>query len=299
MKGSVLVSHADGPLRRRVRARLEQDGYDVQESTDATTTVALALASHPDVVVLDATATNTLALLRADFRTTLVPVVFLAQGPPPSEAVGGADDYVLPPFEPDEVAARVAVTLHRSAALRGLNPLTGLPGGIVVTEEIRRRLDDAEPFACLYADLDQFKAYNDRYGFTRGDDVIRALARCVVASLEQNNPTRCFAGHIGGDDFVVLTPPDEAESVAKTLTERFTTEVYKLYEPAVRRRGWIEVTDRKGRPSRVPLCSVSIGIVRSDRGFETPAEMAEAAAEVKAVAKREPGSSWAMDRRGT
>jgi hypothetical protein len=81
------------------------------------------------------------------------------------------------------------------------------------------------------------------------------------------------------------------------VAERFTKEVHKLYEPDVRQRGWIEVNDRKGRPSRVPLCSVSIGIVRSDRGFQTSAEMAEAAAEVKAVAKREPGSTWAVDRR--
>src|SRR5947209_4507913 len=83
--------------------------------------------------------------------------------------------------------ARVTVTLHRSAALRGMNPLTGLPGSTVVGEEIGRRLKIGEAFACLYADLDQFKAYNDRYGFTRGDDVIRALARCVVVALEANN----------------------------------------------------------------------------------------------------------------
>jgi diguanylate cyclase (GGDEF)-like protein len=234
-------------------------------------------------------------MLRADFRTTLIPIVFLSEYPPSGDDVGGADDYVLAPFDPDEVSARVGVTLHRSAALRGLNPLTGLPGGVVASEEIGRRLEHNEPFACLYADLDQFKAYNDRYGFTRGDDVIRALARCVVSSLEANQPTRCFAAHIGGDDFVVLTPPDEAEPVATMLTERFSTEVYKLYEPAVRRRGWIEVKDRKGHQTRVPLCSVSIGIVRSDRGFETAAEMAEAAAEVKAVAKRKPGSTWAVD----
>jgi diguanylate cyclase (GGDEF)-like protein len=213
------------------------------------------------------------------------------------EDVGGADDYVLPPFDPPEVAARVAVTLQRSAALRGLNPLTGLPGNIVIGEEITRRLRRGDKFACLYIDLDHFKAYNDRYGFARGDDVIRALARCVVAALTEHGTVGCFAGHVGGDDFVVLTPPEEAEGVAKTMTERFTTEVYKLYEPAVRRRGWIEVSDRKGHPTRVPLCSVSVGIVRSDRGFETAAEMAEAAAEVKAIAKRDPGSSWAVDRR--
>jgi diguanylate cyclase (GGDEF)-like protein len=293
----LLVAHPSDAMRRKLRDRLERDRYEVQEAADAPTMMAMALASRPDAIVLDPELTNALSLLRADFRTSLVPIVFLSQLPPAEDAVGGADDYVLPPFDPDEVAARVAVTLHRSAALRGLNPLTGLPGNTVVAEEIGRRLKSREPFACLYADLDQFKAYNDRYGFSRGDDVIRALARCVVSSLEANNPTRCFAAHIGGDDFVVLTPPEEAESVARMLADRFATEVYKLYEPAVRRRGWIEVTDRRGRPARVPLCSVSIGIVQSDRGFESAAEMAEAAAEVKAVAKREPGSTWATDRR--
>src|SRR5438132_8907513 len=231
MSGLVLVAHPAVALRKRLRERLEQEGFEVQEATDPTTTVALALAAHPDAIVLDATAANSLSLLRADFRTTLIPVVFLTAHPPNGDDIGGADDYVLPPFEPDEVAARVTVTLQRSAALRGLNPLTGLPGSIVVGEEIGRRLKNGEEFACLYADLDQFKAYNDRYGFTRGDDVIRALARCVVVALEANNPGRCFAAHIGGDDFVVLTPPEEAEKVAKTMTERFTTEVYKLYEP--------------------------------------------------------------------
>ncbi len=297
MSGRVVVAHPIGEVRGGIRAGLEEQGFEVQEAADSATTVALALATRPEAVVLDASIDDALSLLRADFRTTLIPIVFLCDRPPTADDVGGADDYVLPPFEPVEVAARVTVTLHRSAARRGLNPLTGLPGGIAVREEIGRRLESAEPFACLYADLDQFKAYNDRYGFTRGDDVIRALARCVVAALEANNPAQAFAGHVGGDDFVVLTPPEEAEEVAKTLTERFTTEVYKLYEPAVRRRGWVEVTDRRGRPTRVPLCSVSIGIVRSDRGFETAAEMAEAAAEVKAIAKREPGSSWAVDRR--
>ena len=297
MKAHVLVAHPDGEMRGGIRARLEEHGFVVRESENSATTTALALATRPEAVVLDAGIDDALALLRADFRTTLIPIVFLCDKPPAADDVGGADDYVLPPFDPEEVAARVTVTLHRSAARRGLSPLTGLPGGIAVGEEIGRRLERGKPFACLYADLDQFKAYNDRYGFARGDDVIRALARCIVASLEATDPAHCFAGHIGGDDFAVLTPPEEAEAIARTIAERFTTEVYKLYEPAVRRRGWVEVTDRRGRPARVPLCSVSIGIVRSDRGFTSAAEMAEAAAEVKAVAKREPGSSWAIDRR--
>src|SRR5438132_9349699 len=132
MSGLVLVAHPAVALRKRLRERLEQEGFEVQEATDPATTVALALASHPDAIVLDASAGDTLSLLRADFRTTLVPVVFLAERPPSGDDIGGADDYVLAPFDADEVTARVAVTLHRSAALRGLNPLTGLPGGTVV-----------------------------------------------------------------------------------------------------------------------------------------------------------------------
>jgi len=301
MTRHVLVAHPNGAMRDKLRVGLERHGFEVDEASDPATTVERALASRPDVLVLDASRTTgvaaTLSRLRADFRTTLIPIVFLCDQPPFGEDIGGSDDYVLPPFAPEEVAARVAVTLQRSAALRGVNPLTGLPGNTVIGEEIERRLVANERFACLYADLDQFKAYNDRYGFTRGDDVIRALARCVVAALEAHDPTRCFAAHIGGDDFVVITPPEQSEPVARTLTERFTNEVHKLYEPAVRRRGWIEVTDRRGRPARVPLCSVSVGIVYSDRGFETAAEMAQAAAEVKAVAKRRAGSAWEVDKR--
>lgn len=298
----VLVACGDGELRGSLRHELEREGgFEVQESSDPVTTAALAVASRPDAIVLEATAgsdiAETVTMLRKDFRTAFVPIVYLSDAPPGGDLVAGADDYVLAPVDPAELVARVRVTLQRSAALRGLNPLTGLPGNTVIEEEIRRRLGEGASFACLYMDLDHFKSYNDRYGFTRGDEVITALARSIVTALEHCMEADCFAGHVGGDDFVVLTPVERAESVAEAITELFGAEVRKLYEPAVRRRGWIEVTDRQGRGSRVPLCSVSIGIVYSHRDFETAAQMAEAAAELKALAKRKPGSGWAVDRR--
>lgn len=298
----ILVACRDGALRGSLRDGLEREGgFEVQESSDPVTTAALAAGSRPDAIVLEATSgsdmAETVALLRKDFRTAFVPIVYLSDAAPGAELVGGADDYVLKPFDPAELVARVRVTLQRSAALRGLNPLTGLPGNTVIEEEIRRRLSEAQSFACLYMDLDHFKSYNDRYGFTRGDEVISALAEAIVTALEHCNEADCFAGHVGGDDFVVLTPVERGESVAEAIAELFGHAVRKLYEPTVRRRGWIEVTDRQGRASRVPLCSVSIGIVYSHRDFSTPAQMAEAAAEVKAVAKRQAGSSWATDRR--
>jgi diguanylate cyclase (GGDEF)-like protein len=299
----VLVSAADSVVRNAVADCLSE--LDVREATDAITTAALAVATHPDLVILDAThgeaAAATIDRLRRDFRTSFVPVIFVVDQaptePPIKDLIAGGDDYVLHPFEPEELSARVVVTLRRAATLRGLNPLTGLPGNVAIGEEISDRLVDSAKFAFLYADLDNFKAYNDRYGFSRGDEVIKLLADSIVISLEAQTPGECFAGHVGGDDFVVLTSPDIAQSVAERICRRFDERVTDLYDSEDRERGWIEVVDRQGNTATVPICSVSIGIVETRRSFESAAQMAEVAAEVKGIAKREPRSSWARDRR--
>ncbi len=299
----VLVSGADGGVRHSIVDCISD--VDVREAADAVTTAAMAVATHPEVVILDAThgeaAAATVDRLRRDFRTSFVPVIFVVSQaptqPPLRDLIAGGDDYVLHPFEPAELRARVVVTLRRAATLRGLNPLTGLPGNVAIGEEISSRLADSMKFALLYADLDNFKAFNDLYGFSRGDDVIKLLADSVVSALEAQTPGECFAGHVGGDDFVVLTSTDIAQSVAERICRRFDEHIPELYDAEDRERGWVEVVDRQGRAATVPLCSVSIGIVETRRRFESAAQMAEVAAEVKGVAKREPRSSWAVDRR--
>jgi diguanylate cyclase (GGDEF)-like protein len=299
----VLVSGPDAAIRHAIASSIT--GVDVREATDAVTTAAMAVATHPDVVVLDAkhgeAAAATVDRLRKDFRTSFVPIIFVVDQaptlPPLRDLITGGDDYVLHPFEAEEMRARVVVTMRRGVTLRGLNPLTGLPGNVAIGEEITDRLKESMRFAFLYADLDNFKAYNDHYGFTRGDEVIKLLADSIVISLEAQTPGECFAGHVGGDDFVVLTSPDIAQSVAERICRRFDERVPDLYDSEDRERGWVEVVDRQGNTATVPICSVSIGIVESRRSFESAAQMAEVAAEVKGVAKREPRSSWARDRR--
>jgi diguanylate cyclase (GGDEF)-like protein len=299
----ILVSGSDGEIRHAITDSLTD--ADVREATDAVTTAALAAATRPDVIVLDAThaeaAASIVDVLRKDFRTAFIPVIFLVTKaptePPIHDLVAGGDDYVLHPFGPEELRARVVVTLRRSVTLRGLNPLTGLPGNLAIGDEIARRLKHEESFSFSYVDLDNFKAYNDRYGFSRGDEVIKLLADSVVAALEAETPGECFAGHVGGDDFVVLTSPEIAQPVAERICELFDAGIGQHYDAEDRERGWVEVVDRQGRSATVPLCSVSIGIVETRRTFESAAQMAEVAAEVKGVAKREPRSSWAVDRR--
>lgn len=269
----VLVSAPDEAMRSAVRRAL--DRFAVVEASDEVTTSALAAACRPDVIVVDATdaprAVRALAGVRNDFRTALTTTVYIVDGIPVDGnvdgAFGGADDYVVCPFSDDELAARVDVSVRRSASRRGVNPLTGFPGNTVVSEEIARRKASGEPFAFLYVDLDDFKALNDRFGFARGDDVIRTVADSIVRALETVSRRGCFAGHVGGDDFVVLAPPEDAEDVAAEIIRGF---------------------DAAGTG-----CTMSIGVVASRGESEGPPRLTERAAAAKAAAKRRAGSSWA------
>jgi diguanylate cyclase (GGDEF)-like protein len=250
----------------------------------------------------DTTGDQILATLRADFRTRLIPVVFLTVRDSLQDKVehllAGADDYVTKPFVPEELIARLRAVMSRSTTARELSPLTGMSGNSDILREISRRLAQGERFAVLYPDIDSFKSYNDHYGFLRGDDVIKTLATIILEVLEQNYSPQHFAGHVGGDDFVVLTDPNMAETLASEIAKRFDAATPALYDPADRLQGWIESKERSGGTLRSPLVSVSIGIVNAEPGsYASAAALAARAAEVKGVAKRMPGSKWVLDRR--
>ena len=188
--------------------------------------------------------------------------------------------------------------ISRSTNTRDLNPLTGMSGNTDILREINQRLKANERFAVLYPDIDTFKSYNDHYGFLRGDDVIKSLGNIILEVLETHYSQHHFGGHVGGDDFVILTEPALAESVAAEITKRFDEAVPGLYDEVDRERGWIEYEDRTGAMLKTGLLSVSIGIVLAEPGsYESAAALASRAAEVKGVAKRMPGSRWVVDRR--
>jgi diguanylate cyclase (GGDEF)-like protein len=182
--------------------------------------------------------------------------------------------------------------------MRALSPLTGLPGNIRIQEEIRRLVSESEPFALLYADLDHFKAYNDHYGFVRGDRAIQVVARLSMEVVNEIVGPNAFIGHVGGDDFIIIVPPELAEVVAKSLCERFDQHVPLLYDRIDSERGAIEIEDRQGNLRRFPLLTISIGVASTEnRPFEHFGEAVAVATEMKQFAKREPRSSYAMDRR--
>jgi diguanylate cyclase (GGDEF)-like protein len=179
------------------------------------------------------------------------------------------------------------------------SPLTGLPGSVWIQEEIERRMASSDEFALLLADLDSFKAFNDRYGFARGDDVIRQVAELMADVVHQLAPDDGFVGHLTGDDFVVVAPPTTAAIIADTLVERFDQIVPGLYDDDDRERGWIEVTDRRGEVLRFSPITMSIGIASTERRtFAHYAEVMAVATELRSFTKSTPGSSWVGDRRG-
>jgi diguanylate cyclase (GGDEF)-like protein len=178
------------------------------------------------------------------------------------------------------------------------NPLTGLPGNSLLREEMRYRLEQQQTFALLYADLDNFKVFNDTYGFARGDEAILLVAHLVQHAVAIHNAPDAFVGHIGGDDFAILTTPAMVDSICQTLVASFDHAIRQLYHPDDLQRGFLSGLDRHGMLRRFGLMTISIGVVTTERrSFANAAELAQVAAEMKHYAKTQPGSSYAANRR--
>lgn len=181
---------------------------------------------------------------------------------------------------------------------RRISPLTGLPGNVQIHAELKKRMLKREPFCVLYLDLDNFKAYNDIYGFLKGDEIIEFTAETIIKCIHESNMEDTFIGHIGGDDFVVLIPGNACETICQSILAHFDQNVAKFFTEDDLEKGYIEVANRKGIIEQFPLTSLSIGVVIADvERFNNILEIGEAGAQVKHVAKSIMGSSYAIDRR--
>jgi diguanylate cyclase (GGDEF)-like protein len=305
--GSILVVDDDPFIARLLEIELRAAGYDVRVANDGQQALELAREDCPELVLADVMMPNMDGFemtrqLRQDSRTASVSVIMLtARGLSADKLEGfavGADDYIVKPFDTPELLARIRGVLRRTKEMRQQSPLTGLPGNIRIEDEIEERVRSGVPFAILYADLDHFKAFNDHYGFMRGDEVIQFTAGLILELVHEAGGAGAFVGHVGGDDFVILCDANEAEAVAELLVRRFDEAVPGLYEPEDRARGHIEVKNRRGEVQDFPFLSISVGIATTARRtFQHFAEAVAIATEMKAFTKSKEGSSWAVDRR--
>ena len=181
---------------------------------------------------------------------------------------------------------------------RRVSPLTGLPGNVQIHAELKKRLFNKEDFGVLYLDLDNFKAYNDVYGFLKGDQIIEYTADTILKCIHQSFKENYFIGHIGGDDFIAIVPTLDVDNICQLIIANFDEGVTKFFTEEDLEKGYIEVANRKGIIEQFSLTSISIGAVIADKDrFANILEIGEIGAQVKHVAKSIIGSSYAVDRR--
>jgi PleD family two-component response regulator len=303
----VLVVQADAAKARQLREPLASAGYNVLGAESGKDALELICAQPPACVLVGENLSSPASLallseLRSDSVYGHLPIIAVIGEDTLLDAIDWnavpADDFLSAPFAEPELLARVGLAIARTRRDRHANPLTGLPGNPAIMSEVDRRLRAARPFAFAYVDLDHFKAFNDRYGFARGDEVIRMTGRLLVNTVRAADPADCYVGHVGGDDFVFLVRPDRAVEVCDRFLHDFEQIIPNFYDEPDRMRGAIESIDRQGNPQRFPLMHCSIAVVDTAvTPIQHIGDLCSRAAEVKSFVKKIPGSNYFIDRR--
>jgi diguanylate cyclase (GGDEF)-like protein len=283
------------------------ESYEVIQAPNGLEGLKLVQTKNPNLVICDfmmpvMTGKEFCKAMKKDILLEHIPIIMLTGKGETKDMVGGieagADDYIVKPFEPSALLARIKMILRRTNRSLDANPLTHLPGNSSIMEELQGRIASGKTFAVGYADLDKFKIYNDKYGFEKGDEVIRELARLLVKVVRSVGGSETFIGHIGGDDFVFVTSDELVESVCKQIIVEFDKTAPQFYNEEDRKAGYIIGKDRLGNEIKTGLLSISIGIVsNANQPITHVAQISEKGAELKKYAKSFQESIFVRDQR--
>ena len=306
-KPRILIADDEPNLREALRIQLERAEFEVILAVDGQDGVESALREQPDLVILDVMMPRldgyaACRQLRSHYRTRHIPIIMLTAKTGEDDQVtglsGGANDYIAKPWKSKELLLRVKNLLDLSKTQRSVSPLTGLPGNNSIMAERQRRVDAGDSFSQMFLDLDHFKAFNDRYGFPIGDVAIQAVAKTLVEVVESRGEPGDFVGHIGGDDFWVITMPDRSEELAEAIKSALDRRMPELYEEEDRTRGFVLVRNRRHEFEEFPLMSVTIVIADYDPKSGTHmAAVDDLLKELKTYGKGLTGSVVVTERR--
>ncbi|RJQ52452.1 MAG: response regulator [Actinobacteria bacterium] len=304
-KARILLVDDSKTIRQITGKALTERGYDVRLAATGAEGLEALQAELPDLVILDVELPDldgfeVCRRIKADPRMHRLPVLVLTVLDQPGFEViaidAGADDFVTKPVDPLVLDARVGMIVRRTRRERHVHPLTGLPGDVLVDQEITCRLKSGKPFALCAVDLARFKQYNDEYGYDKGDQVLLMVAT-VLQSLVLADGS-AFLGHLGADDFVFMTSPKSSGPLANEILKNFDQAIPLYYDKKTRQRGYFEVVSRRGSAKRVPLLTMSIAKVSNEKEtFASSIEMLDALVELKHYAKTFGESVYVIDRR--
>ncbi len=317
MNQTIVVADDDAGVLLILGKMLRAEGYEVIGTPNGSEVLEIAERTPPMLFMLDVVMPSLDGLevcrrLKLDPRFKRIPVIFITARKESNDIVlgfqAGAADYIGKPINREETLARVnsqislyqyMLELERLNQLAlDANPSTGLPGNNSIAAAVTKAIKDGGLTSVIYCDLDNFKAFNDKYGFARGDQVIKFTGRIIQESMAAVCRPEGFVGHIGGDDFVLLSPADKAEAMAHRIIRVFDQGIKDFYNQQDAAAGKIMSKDRQGRAQEFPLMAISIGVVElGNRSFSHYQEVANLCAEVKEVAKSHPGSCVFFDRR--
>lgn len=269
--------------------------------------IDIALKNIPSIIIIneDAIEVDIVELckkIRSDDDNSITPIIVVSSNSEKEHRIQilkeSVEYYIKKPVNAQYLYYTIKNLGRLITINRRISPLTGLPGNVQIHAELKKRISNKEEFSVLYLDLDNFKAYNDVYGFLKGDEIIKFTADTIMTSIHSLIPNNSFIGHIGGDDFIAIVPTLNCEDVCKDIIANFDANVVRFFTEDDVEKGYIEVANRKGVIEQFPLTSISIGVVEADVGrFANILEIGEVGAQVKHMAKSVIGSSYAIDRR--
>ncbi|MFA6358264.1 MAG: response regulator [Candidatus Omnitrophota bacterium] len=307
MSVKILIADDDPDIRDVLKLTLSEENYETIEASNGEEALEIIRSKPLDLALLDykmpkMDGRQVCNLVKKDLLLQYLPVIMVTGKGEVTDKISGidagADDYVVKPFEPKELLARIRMVLRRTQRDLEANPLTRLPGNVAIINELTNRIENKKQYVVCYVDLDKFKAYNDKYGFECGDTVIRETARILLSATKECGNPEDFVGHIGGDDFVVVTTPNFSDKVCEKIIHDFDKLSPSFYNQEDRQNGFIIGYDRQSKIHKILLLSISIGVVSNEmRKITHVAQIGEIGAELKKLAKSMEKSNYVKDKR--
>ena len=284
---------------------IEEKNYKFKQIK--TENIDIALKDIPALIIINEDTitedvTNLCCKIRNNDDNTITPVIVVTSNLDRGHRIkilkAEATYYIKKPIDFEYLYYTIKNITSLLYVNRRVSPLTSLPGNVQIQAEMKKRLMKKEYFVMLYLDLDNFKAYNDVYGFVKGDEIIKFTARTIINNVHAKDEDNNFVGHIGGDDFIAIVEDKDYEKICQNIILEFDKNIKKYFTEEDIQKGYLEVPNRKGIIEEFPLTSISIGAVEVDPGrFHNTLEIGEAGAQVKHLAKTIPGSTYVIDRR--
>ena len=299
---------------------IDDDKYSLQDLKDlfkdnkeyrfvnvSTEEIDKALRNIPSLIIInedniDRDVEELCSAIRKNEDNSITPIIVISSNGDKEHRIkvlkNAVEYYIKKPVDQDYLYYTIKNLMRLMYTNRRVSPLTGLPGNVQIHAELKKRLFNNETFGVLYLDLDNFKAYNDVYGFIKGDEIIKFTARTIVRNVHAIENNNCFVGHIGGDDFVAIVSKTDYDKICQDIISEFDANILQYFTEEDRKRGYIEVANRRGILEDFPLTAISIGVVIVEPNkFSNILEIGEVGAQVKHLSKTIMGSSYVIDRR--